>query len=175
MESSLPFHCLISASQIQNKNRILAQKILRFYKNRPFVLLGLMNGGLYFLRDLLQFLPPETLFETWKLSSYQGTRSSGKIKGIPRSSALLKDREVLIVDDILDTGHTLFEVKKAVLSQGARSVKSVILLSKKTKRLVSIEADWIGFSIPNRFVIGYGLDLDGRYRNLPGIYEYRSK
>ncbi|MES2307717.1 MAG: phosphoribosyltransferase family protein [Verrucomicrobiota bacterium] len=169
--SSPRFRTLISKQKIAAKNRELAQSISRYYQNKDWVILGLMSGSLYFLGDLLQGLPSETIVETWKISSYQGTKSTGKITGIPQKASLLKNRHVLIIDDILDTGCTLSHVQKAALQKGAKSVQICVLLSKKVKRTHPIKARWIGFQIPPKFVVGYGLDLDGRYRGLSEIVE----
>jgi hypoxanthine phosphoribosyltransferase len=171
MASSPRFRTLISRQKIKHKNKELARSISQYYQNKDWVILGLMSGSLYFLGDLLQGLPSETIVETWKISSYDGIKSSGKITGIPRKSSLLKNRDVLIIDDILDTGCTLSHVKNAVIQMGAKSVQICVLLSKKVKRTHPVKARWIGFEIPPKFVVGYGLDLSGRYRGLPEIVE----
>lgn len=167
----MTFKTLISQKSIQKRNRVLSQEIQRYYSQKEWILLGLMNGSLYFLPDLLRHLPPQTPMETWKVTSYLGTQSTGKLRGIPRSCPPLKNKHVLIVDDILDTGSTLFEVRHAVEKMGALSVRIAVLLSKNVRRQKNVKVHWVGFKIPNRFVVGYGLDLDGKYRNLPDIQE----
>lgn len=165
------FKTIISQKRITIKNRKLALSINKYYQHKDWVLLGLMSGSLFFLGDLLKNLPRETRVETWKIKSYQGKRSTGRVSGIPRNAPDLKNRHVLIVDDILDTGCTLFHVQEALLNLGVASVQICVLLSKNVKRTHPIKARWIGFKIPPRFVVGYGLDLDGQYRGLPEIVE----
>ncbi len=172
MSATAPrFKTVISQKRIATKNRELALSISNYYRNKEWVLLGLMSGSLYFLGDLLRHLPAETRVETWKISSYQGKRSTGIISGIPAKAPSLKNRHVLILDDILDTGCTLAHVRDALLNLEVASVQICVLLSKKVKRSYPIKPRWVGFKIPPRFVLGYGLDLEGQYRGVPEIVE----
>ena len=169
--SSKKFKTVISQKKIKAKNKELARSISKYYQDKDWVLLGLMSGSLYFLGDLLRHLPEETRVETWKISSYQGKKSTGIISGIPSRAPSLKNRHILIIDDILDTGCTLSHVRNALIQFDVASVQICVLLSKKVKRTHPVKARWIGFTIPPRFVLGYGLDFEGQYRGLPEIVE----
>lgn len=166
---SLPGQTLISSTEIQARVRELGREISDYYGAGPVTIIGLMNGALFFLVDLLRALELENEVECWRVTSYQGTESSGHLRGLSQYKKSLKKKRVLIVDDILDTGTTLFEVCKHVRELGAEEIKICVLLNKQRKRLHPVEADWQGFEIKDQFVIGYGLDFDGRYRSLPMI------
>lgn len=162
---------LISSDQIQKRIRKLAGEIRRYYKNKDLVILGLLNGSLFFLVDLLRHLPDRLEIECWRLRSYPSghRKSTGKIEGLKEGFGNFKDKHVLIVDDILDTGLTLSSVKKRLIELGACDVKICVLLKKKKKRKCLIIAKWSGFKIGDEFVFGYGLDYDGYYRQIPEI------
>ena len=164
-----PGKTLISAQQIQRRVTTLARSIKAHYKGRPLTVVGLMNGSLFFLADLLRKLPSDTRIECWKVSSYRGRKSTGKIRGLDAVSGDYRGRAVLIVDDILDTGQTLFEVRRKLRRAGARDIRVCVLLSKEVRRTKPVLADWAGFGIADQFVIGYGLDLNHQYRQLPMI------
>ncbi len=136
------------------------------------MVLGLLNGALFFLADLLRHLPANAPVECWRLRSYPGTarQSSGRIEGLEAGFGSFKGRHVLMVDDVLDSGLTLNRVRARLLLLGARSVRICVLLRKRIRRAVPVRADWVGFDIGREFVIGYGLDYDGRYRQLPDIH-----
>jgi hypoxanthine phosphoribosyltransferase len=114
-------------------------------------------------------LDPDTEVEFWNISSYQGTRSTGKIRGLHHCRGNFVGRDILLIDDILDSGLTLDRTRAHAKKLGARTVQICVLLSKKRKRAHAIKARWVGFSIKDEFVVGYGLDLDQRYRALPSI------
>lgn len=119
-----------------------------------------------FVVDLLRHLDPDTEVEFWNISSYQGTRSTGKIRGLHHCRGNFVGRDILLIDDILDSGLTLDRTRAHAKKLGARTVQICVLLSKKRKRAHAIKARWVGFSIKDEFVVGYGLDLDQRYRAL---------
>lgn len=164
-----PGRALFSAAQIQQRVGVLARSIREHYGKRPVTVIGLMNSSIFFLVDLLRQLPPDMQVECWRIESYQGTRSSGKVRGLGQYRKSFEGRHVLVVDDILDTGLTLFEVRRHLQKLGARSVRICVLLSKERVRDREVTADWVGFRIPNQFVIGYGLDYQGMFRSLPCI------
>jgi hypoxanthine phosphoribosyltransferase len=165
----LPGKTLISGPRIQKRVKILATEICRHYRGKPLTVVGLMNGSLFFLVDLLRQLPAETQIECWRLKSYHGTRSTGKIQGLDSCHGDYQGRQVLIVDDILDTGLTLHEVTKKIRALNAADVRTCVLLDKQVPRQRPLSADWTGFKIPNLFVVGYGLDWNHHYRTLPMI------
>jgi hypoxanthine phosphoribosyltransferase len=149
--------------------RQLARSIRAHYRDTPLTVVGLMNGSLFFLVDLVRLLPPQTRIECWRVSSYRGKKSTGQLRGLDAVQGDYRGRQVLIVDDILDTGLTLGEVRRKLRSLRAADVRVCVLLDKNVPRKKNITADWTGFSIGNEFVLGYGLDLDHAYRTLPMI------
>lgn len=169
MKKAIPGRTLLSATQLRKRVKELGKEITAYYKDKPLTVVGLMNGSLFFLVDLMRELPIDTQIECWKISSYKGDKSSGKVEGLQSCTGDFHGREVLIMDDILDTGLTLHEVCLRLQELGARRIKICVLLKKRKKREVSVKADWYGFEIGSEFVIGYGLDLDQRYRSLPMI------
>lgn len=168
--TALPGRTLISASAIQRRVRTLAHDIRTHYGDHPLTVVGLMNGSLFFLTDLTRHLPPHTRIECWRVASYRGRTSTGKLRGLDAViSGDYRGRHVLIVDDILDTGLTLHHVQRKLRALHAADIKICVLLKKEVSRRHRLNAHWVGFSIPNRFVIGYGLDLNHAYRTLPMI------
>lgn len=168
----MPTHpVLISSDQIQKRIRQLSREIRSHYKNKDLVILGLLNGSLFFLVDLLRHLPDRLEIECWRLRSYPAghRQSSGKVEGLKEGHGNFKNKHVLIVDDILDTGLTLSSVKQRLTELGACDVKICVLLKKKKKRQRPITAKWSCFEIGDEFVFGYGLDYDGYYRQVPEI------
>jgi hypoxanthine phosphoribosyltransferase len=130
---------------------------------------ALLKGSVFFVVDLLRHLESDTEVEFWNVSSYEGTRSTGKIRGLEHCRGNLHGRDVLLIDDILDSGLTLDRTRSHAKKLGARTVQICVLLSKQRKRVRNVRARWIGFKIKDEFVVGYGLDLDQRYRALPSI------
>ena len=159
----------LSAPQIRRRVRTLAASIHKTYRNRPLTIVALLKGSVFFVVDLLRQLDPDTEVEFWNISSYQGTRSTGKIRGLHHCRGNFVGRDILLIDDILDSGLTLDRTRAHAKKLGARTVQICVLLSKKRKRAHAIKARWVGFSIKDEFVVGYGLDLDQRYRALPSI------
>jgi hypoxanthine phosphoribosyltransferase len=160
---------LIPRTKIAARVKTLGRLITRHYRGRRPVLLGVMNGALFFLADLVRAVDLETEISCLRLASYAGTKSTGRVRGLSDLRGSVRGREVLIVDDILDTGRTLAALTAKLQSLGAADVKSCVLLEKRRRRAVPVRADWIGFPIRDEFVIGYGLDFNGRYRGLKEI------
>ncbi len=161
---------LISARAIEKRLKSLAAEITRAYQKKPLTVLGLLNGSIFFLVDLVRLLPMETHLECWRIQSYFGAKTSGKIKGLKDCHADLKGRAVLLIDDILDTGLTLSSVKERVLELGAAEVEVCVLLRKNRPRKIEVEAKWVGFDVADEYVVGYGLDFNGKYRGLRSIH-----
>lgn len=160
---------LISEEEIVAKVAQLAEAITETYNGEPLTVIALSNGALIFAADLIRRLPMRLQFDNIMVSSYQGTESTGKIKILSDLKLPVAGRHVLIVDDILDTGRTLKAVKDNFLDRNALDIKICVFLDKPSRRVKDITADFIGFSIDDEFVIGYGLDYDEMYRNLPYI------
>lgn len=162
---------LIDEESLQKRIKKLANQLNEYYKDKSTVILvGILKGSVMFMADLAKNLKVDINLEFMDVSSYgDSTESSGNIKIIKDLDTDIKDQEVLIVEDIIDTGHTLKYLKESLINRGAKDVKIVTLLDKPERRLVDIVPDWTGFKIPNEFVIGYGLDYAQLYRGLPYI------
>lgn len=160
---------LISEEEIALKCKELGEQISNDYKDTVPVIIGLLKGSVPFMAELVKNISIDCEMEYMAVSSYSGTESMGDVRINKDLDRSIKDCDVLIVEDIVDTGKTLEKVKDLLYSKGAKTVKVVSLLDKPSRRLVDIEADYVGFSIPNEFVVGFGLDFNQRYRNLPFV------
>ena len=161
---------LISAEQIDAKVREMAAQIARDYRDKPPVLVGVLNGAFVFLADLIRHLDiPCTIdFVAW--SSYgKDTSSSGVFRIMKDLETNVESKHVVIVEDIIDTGLTLHYLLDNIRSRKPASVKVAALLDKPSRRRIEAKADYLGFQIPDAFVVGYGLDFAQRYRALPYI------
>ena len=164
---------LITEEQLHARTKALAQEMRQDCSTPGFVLVGILRGSFMFLADLVRELhwagaQPRMDFMT--LESYGGGTTSGGVPRITKDVHLdMEDSEVVLVDDILDSGRTLTFAKKHLLNKGARSVKTCVLLDKPSRRVANISADHVGFTIEDKFVVGYGLDYDSHYRQLPFI------
>lgn len=162
---------LVSLDEIVKRSEELGKEIKEDYESRneiPLVV-GLLKGSVPFLAELVKHIDMDIIYEFMAVSSYEGTESVGKIKVNLDLQTPVQGKPVLLVEDIIDTGRTIEEVKKLILEKGASSVKVVSLLDKPERRVVDVNADFVGFVVPNEFVIGYGLDYNQKYRNLPFI------
>ena len=159
---------LLDHETIQSRVSELGAAITRDFQNRPLCLSPLLDGGMIFAADLMRAIDlPVTLLPLKTASYGNQTESSGTVYlpwGIPDA---VRGRDILLVDDILDTGLTLATLTAKLLDAGAESIHTCVLLRKEYSR--ELPADYVGFEIPDKFVVGYGLDLAGRYRNLPCI------
>lgn len=161
---------LIDEGVIERRLDVLAGRILESFRGKDFVVIVILKGALVFTADLLRRMPLPLEIECLNVASYHGgTESSGHVDFLDAKLPDVAGRSVLLVDDILDTGRTLAAVKKRLSANGAAEVESCVLLSKEKERAEEVEADYVGFGIGDEFVIGYGLDFQGLYRNLPYI------
>ncbi len=161
---------LFSAEEIQNRIASLGAEIARDYAGRNPLLLGVLKGAVIFLSDLMRAIDLQLAVEFMAISSYgEATRSSGEVKIVKDLDVPIEGRDILIVEDIVDTGLTLSYLMANLRSRGANSVKLAALLNKQERRLREVQIDYLGFTIPDAFVVGYGLDFAERYRNLPYI------
>ena len=161
---------LLTEDQIQTRVAELGAQLAADYADRFPVLVSVLKGSIVFLADLVRSMPVPLSIDLMELSSYgAATQSSGQVRILKDLSGPIKGRDVLVVEDIIDTGLTLNYLLKYLHDRGPRSVRICCLLDKPARRLAEIPIDYIGFTIPDRFVIGYGLDYDERYRNLPYI------
>lgn len=163
---------LVSHEEILKRCQELGKEISDDYnkKNSVPLLVALLKGSIPFLSELMQNIEIEGItFDVMDVSSYDGAESIGDIKINKDLSISVRGLDILLVEDIVDTGRTLSEVKKMLLNKGANDVKVVSLLDKPERRVIPMEAEYVGFTIKNEFVIGYGLDYNQRYRNLPYV------
>ena len=161
---------LISHDEIVTAARELGQKLTEDYQGKNPILVGILKGSVAFMAELIKHIDTHIELDFMLVSSYHGgTSSSGVINIIKDMDQDIKGRDILFVEDIIDTGKTLKSLKELFEGRQPASVKIATLLDKPEGRLVEIEADYTCFTIPNEFVVGYGLDYDENYRNLPYI------
>lgn len=161
---------LIDEAVIQKRVETMAREVDRDFPAGPVVVIILLKGALVFAADLLRRIPRELSIECLNVASYHGgLESSGKVDFLDRNFPEVKGMHVLLLDDILDTGRTLAAVSKRLEEEGAVAVHTGVLLAKDKKRAEEVEADYVGFEIGDEFVVGYGLDYKGKYRNLPYV------
>jgi hypoxanthine phosphoribosyltransferase len=161
---------LITEEEIRQRLDVLAQKMLVEFVDDELVVVILLKGALVFAADMCRRLPVKMTVECINVASYHGDiKSSGKVEFLDAKLPDVAGKKVLVMDDILDTGLTMRAVLDSLGELGAREVKGCVLLNKKKERTVDCEADYKAFDIEDEFVIGYGLDFDGRYRNLPYV------
>lgn len=162
---------LVSDSEIVKRSQELGKEITEDYRklNETPLVVGLLKGSVPFMAEIIKHIDLDIKIDFMDVSSYQGTQSIGDIRIDKDLDCSVKGLSILLVEDIVDTGRTLAEVTRLLKNKGAKDVKVVSLLDKPDRRVVDIEADYVGFTIPNEFVIGFGLDYNQKYRNLPFI------
>lgn len=160
---------LITEEQIARRVRMLTRKIQRDFAGRDLVVVALLNGTIMFLADLIRHLSLPLRLDFIGISSYGAGTSSGELVFTKQLRLDVRGRDVLVVDDILDTGRTLKRVCATLKAHKPRRLKICVLLEKKARRKERVNADYVGFSIPDLFVVGYGLDYAERFRNLPFV------
>lgn len=164
---------LIDAPTLAARVQALGADIARRTSNEPLIVVGVLKGSFVFMADLVRAMPDAHLTcEFLGVSSYEGTQSTGAVSLTQDLRASIEGKHVLLVEDIVDTGLTLAFLKKTLLLRRPASLQIATLLDKPSRRKVSIAPDYVGFEIPDVFVVGYGLDLDQAYRNLPYIGLY---
>lgn len=161
---------LISESELESIVASLGEQITRDYAGKKLLLVGILKGSVLFMSDLMRHIDLDCNIDFMRVSSYgSGTASSGKINIELDLRRSVKGYDVLIVEDILDSGNTLTLLKELLISRGPESVKICTLLDKPARHMTDLKPDYTGKVIPNYFVIGYGLDYDEKYRNLPYV------
>lgn len=165
-----PLQVLFSKQQIADRVAEIGRQIDHDYAGQSILLLGVLKGAAIFLADLSRHVTVDCTFDFVAVSSYGGgQKTSGAVKLIKDVDQPIEGKHVIIVEDILDTGLTLDFLKKLFEQHQPKSLRIAALLDKPSRRLVNISADYVGFSIPNKFVLGYGMDYAERFRNLPDI------
>jgi hypoxanthine phosphoribosyltransferase len=161
---------LVSQEEIKKRVEELGQEISADYQDKELIIIGLLKGAVYFMTDLTRHITTKARIDFMIASSYgSGTISSGTVNIKRDIETNIKGKHVLVLDDIIDTGLTLSKITALLRERGAASVKSAVLLDKQERRVGDMKADYVGFDIPDEFVVGYGLDFAGFYRTLPYI------
>ena len=160
---------LITEGQIARRIRVMAHEIERDFRGREMVVVSLLNGTVMFLADLIRHLNLPLRLDFMGVSSYGLGTESGELVFTKELRLDVRGRDVLLVDDILDTGKTMSRVLPKIQALKPRRIKICVMLDKPSRRTEDIEADYVGFEIPDLFVVGYGLDFAERYRNLPFV------
>lgn len=160
---------LLTREEVEKRIKELAKEIEKDYCGKDLLVIGLLKGSIMFMSDLIKEMDLPVMIDFMNVSSYSGTTSTGVINVLKDTDISVKDKDVLIVEDIIDTGLTLSHVKKLLEDRGAKSLKICTLLDKPSRRTVEMKGDYVGFEIPDEFVVGYGLDYDQHHRNLPYV------
>ena len=162
---------LIKRESIEGRVKSLARKISSDYEDKEPIFIGILNGVIFFFADLVRELSIPAKIDFMRAASYgTGMTSSGEIKISKDVEIPIEDKDVILVEDIVDSGLTLKEMIKGLESRAPRSIKTCVLINKLERRDVDVSIDYCGFEIEKGFLVGYGLDYDEKYRNLPDIY-----
>lgn len=165
------FEVSITREEIENEVKRVAAEINRDYKGRRPLLLGVLNGSFMFASDLMKNLDIECEISFVKLSSYQGTTTTGKVREVLGINESIAGRDIIIIEDIVDTGITMQSMLESLGTREPASISIASLFLKPARLKVPIDVKYSAFTIPDRFIVGYGLDYDNLGRNLPDIYE----
>ncbi len=161
---------MLTQQQLEDIVSRLGAQINEEYRDKNLLMVGILKGSIVFMSDLMRHIDLKCRIDFMAVSSYgSGTTSSGNVKIIKDLDIDLSGYDVLLIEDILDSGNTLSYVRKLLASRGAQSIKICTLLDKPSRRVADIAADFVGAEIADEFVIGYGLDFDEKYRNLPYV------
>lgn len=160
---------LLTREEVEKRIKELAKEIEKDYCGKDLLVIGLLKGSIMFMSDLIKEMNLPVMIDFMSVSSYSGTTSTGVINVLKDTDISVKDKDVLIVEDIIDTGLTLSHVRKLLEDRGTKSLKICTLLDKPSRRTVEMKGDYVGFEIPDEFVVGYGLDYDQHHRNLPYV------
>ncbi|MCM1182252.1 MAG: hypoxanthine phosphoribosyltransferase [Roseburia sp.] len=161
---------MLTEKEVDARIQAIGEQISRDYAGRQVHLVCVLKGGSFFMCELAKRITVPVSLDFMSVSSYGGsTRSSGVVKIIKDLDEPLKDKDVIIVEDIVDSGRTLSYLMELLRQRGPRSIALCTLLDKPERRVVEVHVDYTGFEIPDKFVVGYGLDYQQRYRNLPYI------
>lgn len=161
---------LVSEEELREINKRLGEQITKDFAGKNLLVVGILKGSLYFMADLTRQIDLPLKLDFLAVSSYgSGTRSSGAVKIIKDIDIDLTGYDILLVEDILDSGRTLDYVSNMLSARGAKSISIVTLLDKPERRVVDLTPDYVGCDVPDEFVVGYGLDYDQKYRNIPYI------
>lgn len=164
---------LISEEEISARVQKIGEQIAEDYANLDLVLIGVLKGSFIFLADLTRAISIDHEIDLVGASSYDGTTSTGQIVFTKQPDLELEGRDIVLVEDIVDTGHTLLKIMEFIRLLNPRSIKICSLIDKHERREVNIDVDYACFSLEKGFIVGYGLDYNEKYRNLPAIYDLK--
>ena len=161
---------ILSEKQLEKIVNSIAKKIEKDYNGKEFIIIGLLKGSVAFMADLMKKIDLDFAIDFMVASSYgSGTESSGKVKIKSEGSIPVEGKHILLIEDIIDSGNTLSFVCNYLVTRGAKSVRVATLCDKPSRRKIPFTPDYVGAEIPDEFIVGYGLDYDEKYRNLPYI------
>jgi len=166
---------LFVTEQIQAKVKELADRISSDYSGKDLLAVGILKGAFMFFSDIVRFIKVPLTLDFIVASSYVKTDTSGEVKIHCDMREDISDKDVLLIDDIVDSGITLNQIRERILVRRPSSLKVCVFLDKRGRRVVDVPLDYVGFEIPNEFVVGYGLDYDSKFRNLPYISIFKKK
>ena len=163
----------LTVEQIHNKTRELAERISNDYEGKDLLAVGVLKGAFIFFSDIVRMIRVPLSIDFLIASSYLKSDSSGEIQLHYDIREEMANKNILLIEDIVDTGITLNYLRERILQKGPKSLRICTFLDKKGRRQVDVPIDYVGFEIPNEFVVGYGLDYDNKFRNLPYISTFR--
>lgn len=157
---------MFKEEELQKRITEMANEIDNDYNGKELLIICVLRGAVYFSTDLTKKMKTPLEIDYIRLASYEGTESTGKIKLVSDITENIEGKDVLIVEDIIDTGYTLKFLKEYLLEKKPSSLKIAVLMDKEERRIVPVNVDYVGFKIPNKYIVGYGFDIDNKYRNL---------
>ena len=160
---------LINKAKLEKRIEEMGRQIQKDYKGKEIVFVGILKGSVMFMSELAKNVKQSVALDFMDVSSYEGTESTGKVKINKDLRDSIEGKDVIIVEDIIDTGRTLTYVRDYLKEKKPNSIKIATMLSKPSRMIVELQVDYIGFAIEDKFVVGYGLDYNEQYRNLPYI------
>lgn len=166
-------HLVISHNDIKRRVQVLGREIAQAYQGRNLVVIGILNGSFVFLADLIRQIDLELKVDFLRVASYGNAESPSELRFVKDIELPVAGRDVLVVEDIIDTGKTINYIKKYLSGKQPNSIKICTLIDKRERREVEITADYTGFEVKQGFLVGYGLDYAEQYRNLPDIYHLK--
>jgi hypoxanthine phosphoribosyltransferase len=175
MKTAYSFKPLFSTEEIQTRVASLGREIARDYKGKDLLAIGVLNGAFVFFSDLIRCVELPAAIDFIAACSYRGNETSGQVEIHSDLREPVQGRDVLIVEDIIDTGITIDYIVNLIRNKNPKSIQVCALLDKKARRRVEVPLDYVGFEVPDVFVVGYGMDYENRFRHMPYIAEMDEK
>ncbi|MCI8384685.1 MAG: hypoxanthine phosphoribosyltransferase [Clostridia bacterium] len=160
---------LINKAKLEKRIEEMGKQIYKDYQGKEIVFIGILKGSVMFMTELAKNIKSNVILDFMDVSSYEGTESTGNVKINKDIRNSIEGKDVIIVEDIIDTGRTLTAVREYLKQKNPNSIRIATMLSKPSRRIMELNVDYIGFAIEDKFVVGYGLDYNEKYRNLPYI------